>query len=312
MATDPITTPCDATKRAWAKGHESACGCAACNRAEAAKRALWRAKHAGTLDGYTPFADAGGATVPTDPETHADLRLDLELKTAGDGTLEGYGSVFGNKDSHDDVVVAGAFTRSLQQRRPVMLWQHRSDQPVGVWSVAREDDRGLYLKGVVTTDSAAGRDAYALVMSGACTGLSIGFRTVKSRWDEASKTRQLIDLDLFEVSFVSFPSNDAARIWSAKSGLPPLPAPVAAPDTDLDDLLDHCLATIQAYAGTMTRHSAAQERTVAALHERFDAVIKGDGPPRKVNTRQPCPTERAKAHHLAALGRAYHVASLGW
>lgn len=149
----------------------------------------------------------------------------LEIKTldtAGEGTFEGYGSVFHVKDSYGDVVMPGAFKRTLAEavskgRTPAMLWQHDYDRPIGVWEAMSEDSNGLLVRGRIATQTRDGRDAYELLKMGALSGLSIGYRTKRSVWDEPSKTRQLVDVDLYEVSPVVFPANDAARVSAVKS-----------------------------------------------------------------------------------------------
>jgi HK97 family phage prohead protease len=92
-----------------------------------------------------------------------------------------------------------------------MLWQHDPTQPIGVWDELREDDRGLFVKGRVLTDVARGREAAALLAAGAIDGLSIGYRTVKAALD-ASGRRVLNELDLWEVSLVTFPMLPDARV----------------------------------------------------------------------------------------------------
>jgi HK97 family phage prohead protease len=144
-------------------------------------------------------------------------------KTVGesDGTFEGYGSVFGVLDSYADVVAKGAFKRTLKEAKqrgvaPALLWQHDPSMPVGVYSDMREDDTGLYVKGQLA-DTQQGQDAYKLLKMGALSGLSIGFRTLKSKLDEESGIRTLTEVELWEVSLVTFPANDAARITGVKS-----------------------------------------------------------------------------------------------
>lgn len=93
--------------------------------------------------------------------------------------FSGYASVFGVVDSYTDVVIKGAFTRTLAERRPALLWQHDPTVPIGVWEEMREDETGLFVRGRLA-DTVAGRDAYELLKLGALSGLSIGYRTVKS------------------------------------------------------------------------------------------------------------------------------------
>lgn len=147
----------------------------------------------------------------------------LQIKATGDdGVIEGYASVFGVRDSYDDVIVAGAFTASLADHKaagtmPAMLWQHDTDQPIGVWTDMAEDTRGLRVKGQLCMESAKGKEAYALLKMGAISGLSIGFRAVPgtSRYNDEG-VRVLSAIELWEVSPVTFPSNQAARVTGVK------------------------------------------------------------------------------------------------
>lgn len=142
-----------------------------------------------------------------------------ELKASdedGTRTIEGFGSVFGNVDSYGDIVMPGAFMESLKSRKPAMLWQHRSDMPIGVWDEMEETKKGLKLKGRILPTQ-LGNDAYTLAKEGALTGLSIGFSTKKYEIDEKKKVRKLTELELFEVSLVTFPANDKATITNVKS-----------------------------------------------------------------------------------------------
>ncbi|OHV97046.1 HK97 family phage prohead protease [Janthinobacterium lividum] len=145
----------------------------------------------------------------------------LQIKAAGtDGSVEGYGSVFGVRDNYDDVIVAGAFQASLAAHRaagtmPAMLWQHDATEPIGIWTEIVEDAKGLRMKGMLALDTARGKEAYALLKMGALNGLSIGFMSKK--WSYEGDLRILAEVDLWEVSMVTFPANEAARITSVKS-----------------------------------------------------------------------------------------------
>jgi HK97 family phage prohead protease len=134
-----------------------------------------------------------------------------------DGSVvEGYASIFGRRDQGGDVVGRGAYAASLAAlaasgRRVKMLWQHDPAQPIGVWDEAREDAIGLYVKGRILTDVARGREAAALLAAGAIDGLSIGYRTVRAERD-AKGQRLLQELELWEVSLVTFPMLAEARV----------------------------------------------------------------------------------------------------
>lgn len=151
---------------------------------------------------------------------HKYARLGGEVSVtpvAGEGcVIEGYASVFGQVDQGRDVVQAGAYAASLaalaaRGGRVKMLWQHDPAQPIGVWDEVREDGRGLWVKGRILTDVAKGREAAALIAAGAIDGLSIGYRTVKARKD-AKGRRLLSELELWEVSVVTFPMLPEARV----------------------------------------------------------------------------------------------------
>lgn len=135
---------------------------------------------------------------------------------AGEGTrISGYASLFGVPDDASDVVVRGAFRRSLNERGIQgirMLWQHDPGRPIGIWDEAREDRLGLRITGRLLAGTAAGREAAVLVAAGALDGLSIGFRTRSARRDPATGLRRIFDIDLWEVSLVTFPLHPGARI----------------------------------------------------------------------------------------------------
>ncbi|MGH0001313.1 HK97 family phage prohead protease [Pseudovibrio ascidiaceicola] len=147
----------------------------------------------------------------------------LFVKEVGeDGSFEGYGSVFGVEDSYSEVVAPGAFRASLAAHKkegtlPAMLWQHDPGKPIGVYEEMREDEKGLLVKGRLSLDTQHGKEAYALLKVGALNGLSIGFRPVKSSFDEDTRIRTLKEIDLWEVSLVTFPANGQARIEGVKS-----------------------------------------------------------------------------------------------
>jgi Escherichia/Staphylococcus phage prohead protease len=146
--------------------------------------------------------------------------------TVTDGVrIEGYASVFGRQDQGGDVVAAGAYAKSLGARGAQgikMLWQHDPREPIGVWDEVREDATGLYVKGRLLTEIARGREAAALIGAGAIDGLSIGYRTVRAAKDDGGR-RVLSELELWEVSLVTFPMLPDARVGSAKGQSGPTP-----------------------------------------------------------------------------------------
>ena len=147
----------------------------------------------------------------------------LQIKAAGDdGTVEGYGSVFGVRDNYDDVIAKGAFVQSLKDHKaagtmPAMLWQHDADKPIGVWTDMVEDEKGLRIKGQLAMETVKGKEAHALLKMGALNGLSIGFMSKEWAYDRDTEVRTPTAIDLWEVSLVTFPANEKARITNVKS-----------------------------------------------------------------------------------------------
>ena len=147
----------------------------------------------------------------------ADIALD---SVAGDGTFTGYASLFETPDLSGDIISAGAFEKSLKRRGASgvrMLFQHDPAEPIGTWTDIREDARGLFAAGRINADVARGREVLSLMRSGGLDGLSIGFSTVKSR-REASGLRRLLEVDLWEISVVTFPMLPQARVAAVKGG----------------------------------------------------------------------------------------------
>lgn len=149
----------------------------------------------------------------------------LAIKDLDDtGTFKGYASVFGALDLGMDIVEAGAFKRTLRehaQRKtmPKMLWQHDRHEPIGVWTALAEDDKGLAVEGRLILDVQRGRETHALLKAKAIDGLSIGYQTKKYKVDTDSQIRRLLDVDLLEISPVTFPMLPKATITAVK-GLP--------------------------------------------------------------------------------------------
>lgn len=142
-----------------------------------------------------------------------------------DGRFSGYASVFGVLDSYREIVKEGAFKKSLKRikatGRPLpALWQHSSSAPIGGYDVLAEDDRGLAVEGFLLKDDVQqAREAFALMKRKVVSGLSIGFYTLDDSYNDKERVRTLKELDLVEVSIVTFPANDAARVDAVKSKL---------------------------------------------------------------------------------------------
>ena len=144
-----------------------------------------------------------------------------EIKSESTREFEGYGSVFGVVDFGGDRVLSGAFKGSLERHTakglmPALLWQHDQTKPIGVDHEMREDEKGLYVRGELA-DTQLGREAYVLMKMSALSGLSIGYGVLDDSYDRDEDVRDLKEIELFEVSPVTFPMCDEARVEQVKT-----------------------------------------------------------------------------------------------
>jgi len=150
------------------------------------------------------------------------LTFETEIKSDAQGVFTGYGSIFGNEDQGNDIMKKGAFTKSLTKRpasKVKMLYQHKTDEPIGIFTDMYEDNKGLYVKGQLAMGTQKGREAYELLKMGALDGMSIGFKADpdKQGYNENKRgVRTLKEVDLMEISLVTFPMNESALIETVK------------------------------------------------------------------------------------------------
>ncbi len=156
----------------------------------------------------------------------ASVEFILDQKTLSDSTDEtgnfgffsGYASTFGNMDQGGDVVMKGAFKSSLAEGKSIpLLWQHDTRKPIGKIMTAKEDSSGLKVEGRINLGTNLGKDAYALMKAGDLGTMSIGYITQKATIDPATKVRNLKQISLKEVSLVSFPMNEDAKVTAVKN-----------------------------------------------------------------------------------------------
>lgn len=143
--------------------------------------------------------------------------FDFSIKADTDGgrRIEGYGSIFGNVDRGGDVVLPGAFAKSIADGRKVrMLYQHDRDKVIGVWTSVSEDEKGLRVEGELA-DTPRGNEIYSLLKMNAIEGLSIGYRVTDEEWKDG--VRIIREAELWEVSVVSFPMNESATVDAVKA-----------------------------------------------------------------------------------------------
>ena len=152
--------------------------------------------------------------------------FELELKFAGGeqqaGQITGYGAVFNNIDRGGDVVLPGAFKGSIAELKRAksslpMLWQHWSNEPIGVWTDLEEDEKGLKVTGQLVLEVPQAAAVRALAAAGAIKGLSIGYETLDYAIDRTSGVRSIKKAKLWEISMVTFPMNTLASIDGVKT-----------------------------------------------------------------------------------------------
>lgn len=160
---------------------------------------------------------AGAATL--------DFECEIKLTGAEDdkavGTIEGYASVFNIMDRGGDIVLPGAFKRTLadwkkKKQLPPMLWQHDPHTPIGVWTDLVEDEHGLKVVGELIMEVGQAATVRALIKAGAVRGLSIGYQSKEASLDRATGARLLKAVDLWEISPVTFPMLPEAQIGGVK------------------------------------------------------------------------------------------------
>ncbi|MCP1337284.1 HK97 family phage prohead protease [Futiania mangrovi] len=164
----------------------------------------------------------------------------IDAGCLADGVISGHASLFDVADDSGDVVAPGAFAASLA-RRPAQairfLWQHDPGEPIGVWEELVEDGRGLRVRGRLVGGVPRAASAAALLSAGALDGLSIGFRTAQSARLPGGG-RRLLEIDLWEISLVTFPMLPGARAQPLWPPFPPAPPPAVPAADDSDGLAD--------------------------------------------------------------------------
>jgi HK97 family phage prohead protease len=139
---------------------------------------------------------------------------------SGSGVFEGFAARFNRPDAAGDVIVPGAFTHSLKSRTiggVRMLFQHDPAEPVGCWVEMIESGDGLFVRGRLNRHVQRGRELIAVLEGRALDGLSIGFRTVASSRDRLTGLRRLHRVDLWEISLVTFPMQEGARVTAVRA-----------------------------------------------------------------------------------------------
>lgn len=140
-----------------------------------------------------------------------------DLQTSSEGCFEGYASTFGIIDLDNDLIHKGAFTKTLKNsnNKTVLLYQHKKEEPIGIVTLY-QDNKGLKASGQINLEVQKGKEVYSLIKQGALNSMSIGFI---SREEDVDKhgVRHLKEVELYEVSIVTFPANPTAQLTSIKA-----------------------------------------------------------------------------------------------
>lgn len=143
---------------------------------------------------------------------------ECDIKMDGDtGKFAGYASVFGGVDSYGDTILKGAFETTLKRDgKPKMFYGHQAFDglPIGKWTVAKEDDHGLYVEGEITPGMSLAGDVRAALKHGTLDGLSIGGYLKAGDFEMLDDGKRVIKKwsRLIEISVVAFPADSSARV----------------------------------------------------------------------------------------------------
>lgn len=144
--------------------------------------------------------------------------LDFALDTKAiddDGNIEGLAVGYGDIDHGGDIVLPGAISGSISGRKTLpMLLYHDQKRPAGVWNSFTETSEGLLVKGRFSMSTSLGKEAHGLARDGALAGLSMGYKTIRQKFE--GKARHLVEVALHEISLVTIPMHDRTRIISVK------------------------------------------------------------------------------------------------
>ena len=134
------------------------------------------------------------------------------------GIVKGLGSVFGNIDSDGDIMMKGAFTKSIEENshRIKYLYQHRLDKPVGKMEELYEDKEGLHFVAKLALKTQLGKDVFEMIKAGVLTENSVGFQTINEKYDKVEKVNKITEVKLYEISAVTVAANPLAFIQEAK------------------------------------------------------------------------------------------------
>jgi hypothetical protein len=202
-------------------------------------------------------------------------RLKLEEPQAdGRRRIEGYAAVFGNRDSYGDIIVPGAFEKTLTEKPDVkVLWQHDTDQAIGKQESAYEDEFGLAVVGVLTPTDLVKGTVVPLLKDEVITGLSIGYETVVEEYNSDLGVWFLKEIRLWEWSPVTFPANELATVTEVKTLGDRSDAHTARADRHAKALIHE----LEGYFKKSDRRDALPSESLTELRTLLEGQLPGDG-----------------------------------
>ena len=160
----------------------------------------------------------------------------VSVKAIGDddsGLFQAYASVFNNIDSYGDMVIPGAFAKTLKDdfgkdgSGVPLYWRHRMDDPfmnLGATISAKEDDHGLLIEGLLDLETPAAAQTYKLLKTGRVSQMSFAYDVDEGAWvdrkpEEGGSYYELRQLTLHEVSVVPVGANQETEVLAVKSAV---------------------------------------------------------------------------------------------
>lgn len=189
--------------------------------------------------------------------------------------LKGYASTFGNVDRVGDIVAKGAFTKSLSERTPKMLCQHDTDDVIGAVDTIYETDSGLYFESRLPKENSIVKDLVPLIKMGAIDSISIGFSTNISEWNEETGIRTLKEVELWEISVVTFPANEKAKILGVKK-LQEAKNKIEVDEKIVDAIKAEGVSTKREFEQVLKDTGAFTKKAIVVLSSRFNESVQGD------------------------------------
>ncbi|GJM01783.1 MAG: hypothetical protein DHS20C08_02840 [Rhodomicrobium sp.] len=232
-----------------------------------------------------------------------------------DGVFEGYASLFNTMDLGRDIVRPGAFNKSLRvagSSTVKLLYQHDPREPIGVWDELREDRKGLFVRGRLLPEIRRAKEVMTLMRLKALDGLSIGFKARRTRPARGKAARELLEIELYEISIVTFPMHPAARaaIVEGEAGKPEILKPATVEPATQPHLKNkHCrpafngLPSIRQFEQWLTREAGfTRSQARQAINQGFKSLAL-------TQDAEPASTSRVKAPEKSPAAKLRRAAS---